>query len=147
MTIATGANAVRTRLEALVGEWEVELSFPNDPPGTVHIPASFAWLEDGDFLLYRLGDTATGAPHSTCIIGGDASTDSYAALYADDRGVSRVYQMRLDGGEWTMWRKSSGFSQRFVGTFDGDAIIARWEKSPDDVHWEHDFDLRYRRLT
>ncbi|MBV9280491.1 MAG: hypothetical protein JOZ41_10455 [Chloroflexi bacterium] len=146
MTIT--ANPALEKLGALVGEWEVELRFPAQPPGTVLGRASFQWLEDGAFLLYRLGDVAAGPPYSISLIGGDDSAETYTVLYADDRRVSRIYQMRLDGGEWAMWREAPGFWQRFTGTFGdgGDTIAARWEKSPDGVRWEHDFDLTYRRL-
>ena len=29
---------------------------------------------------------------------------------------------------------------------DGNTIKAQWEKSSDDSHWEHDFDLTYTRV-
>jgi hypothetical protein len=67
---------------------------------------------------------------------------------AISRHLKVLDQMRLEGAEWTMWREAPGFWQRFTGRFSdgGDTIAARWEKSPDGVRWEHDFDLTYRRL-
>jgi hypothetical protein len=37
----------------------------------------------------------------------------------------------------------------FTGTLsdDGSTIVARWEKSSDGSHWDHDFDLIYTRVT
>ncbi|WP_223885392.1 hypothetical protein [Nocardia colli] len=48
-----------------------------------------------------------------------------------------------------MWRTEPGFSQRFSGTFssDGYRITGAWEKSIDEVIWEHDFDLSYFRIA
>jgi hypothetical protein len=46
-----------------------------------------------------------------------------------------------------MWREAPGFSQRFSGAFgdNGQTITGRWERSSDGVHWEHDFDLMYKK--
>jgi hypothetical protein len=71
----------------------------------------------------------------------------YTALYFDDRGVSRIYQMSLEGRQWKEWRHAPGFSQRFAGTIsaDGNIISASWEKSSDGTTWQHDFNLTYKR--
>jgi hypothetical protein len=81
------------------------------------------------------------------IIGRDESTETYCILYYDSRGVSRVYQMSLSDGVWKMWREVPDFSQRFTGTFgdNGQTITGRWESSSDGAHWEHDFDLTYKK--
>jgi hypothetical protein len=141
------ANATLEPLAILVGTWTVELSFPTDPPGTVTGQASFAWLDDGDFLVMRTGTKGAGPPWSTCVIGRDDATPTFTALYFDDRGVSRIYQMSMNGREWRQWRDAPGFAQRFIGTVsaDGNSIVARWEKSMDGTTWEHDFNLRYSR--
>lgn len=147
MTIA--ASPALQKLGPLVGEWEVELRFSAHREETVRGRASFEWFVNGAFLMYRLGDVAAGPPYSISLIGGDDSAESYTVLYADDRRVSRIYHMRFEGTEWTMWREAPGFWQRFTGSLsdDGDTITARWEKSPDGARWEHDFDLTYRRVT
>jgi hypothetical protein len=42
------------RLEILVGQWNVELVFPGDPPVRAQTQASFEWLDDNRFfLMYR----------------------------------------------------------------------------------------------
>jgi len=55
---------------------------------------------------------------------------------------------RPDEGLNQLWRDAPGFSQRLTGTFsdDGQTITCRLEKSSDDVHWEHDFDLTYTKV-
>ena len=70
-------------------------------------------------------------------------------LYADERGVARIYQMSLEGGVWKMWRDSQAFSQRMTGTFsaDGNTILVHGELSRDGSHWEQDLDVTYTRTT
>jgi hypothetical protein len=147
--MANTASPARKDLDALAGEWQVELSFPANPPRTVLGHVSFEWLEDGAFFVMRSGNKSAGSPSSVSVIGKDDSADTFTMLYADDRGVSRIYQMSVEGGEWKQWREAPGFCQRFAGTFsdDDNTIIARWEKSSDGTQWEHDFDLRYTRMT
>jgi hypothetical protein len=120
---------------------------------------AFEWLEGGAFLVQHAD--AEPAPASApaewvanspfplaTIIGLDDSSQTFCMLYADSRGVFRVYQMSLSHGIWKIWREAPGFHQRFTGTFsdDGTAITAYWEGSRDGSNWEHDFDLTYRKV-
>jgi hypothetical protein len=148
-TMTDAVNPALRDLDSLVGKWNVVLSFPTDPPGTVVGHASFEWLEDGAFLICHMGNKAAGPPYSISVVGRDDSAKPYTVLYFDDRGVSRIYQMSLEGGAWKQWREAPGFSQRFTATLspDGNTITAQWEKSSDGVRWEHDFDLTYTRET
>jgi hypothetical protein len=145
-------NPALKNLEILVGEWDMEISaasFLSDPSAVLHGHASFEWLEGGDFLVARQGSKAAGPPYSTSIIGRDETIETYTVLYFDDRGVSRIYQMSLEGGQWKQWRQAPGFFQRFTGSFsdDGDTINASWEKSSDGSAWQHDFNLTYKRKS
>ncbi len=133
-------------LEALIGEWRVEMTFPGAAP--VQSAMSFTWLDDGAFALMRMGDHTSGLPWSTVIIGRDQEMEPYTLLYYDWRGVSRVYQMSLSDGVWKQWRTAPGFSQRFHGVLSDDrqTITTYWEKSSDGAAWEHDFDLTYTKI-
>jgi hypothetical protein len=145
-------NPALKDLNVLIGAWDVELSnaqFLPNPTATVHMRASFEWIEDGDCLVMRHGSKATGPPYATWLIGRDETSDEYVVLYCDDRRVSRVYRMQFVNGKWHMWRDAPGFSQRFTGMLneDGDTVTASWEMSRDNGKtWKHDFDLTYRRL-
>jgi len=134
-------NAALKNLELLAGRWTVELIFPTDPSNVIHAQAAFEWLEGGAYLVERLAD-------STWLMGPDESNETYSALYHDERGVSRIYQMTLKDGLWNLWRNAPGFSQRFTGTFSDDrnTITAKWEKSTDGTHWAHDFKIMYIRI-
>lgn len=138
-------------LDVLVGDWQMELSnaaFLPNPSGTATGLVSFEWLQDGAFLMMRMGDKPSAAPDATWLIGRDDSTPIYTVLYYDSRSVSRIYQMTFSNGVWKMWRDAPGFCQRFEGkvSADGQTITGRWEKSPDGTSWQHDFDLTYTKI-
>ena len=138
----SAANASLQPLNALAGEWTLEIVLPSNPPMVVPGRATFEWIEGGAFLLERW-EAARLA-----IIGADDTTGAYTMLYYDSRAVSRLYQMSLKDGVWKLWRDAPGFSQRFEGKFsaDGKTITAFWEKSTDGVTWELDFDMTYRKV-
>jgi hypothetical protein len=137
-------------LGVLLGRWEAELRWSPEThrlvggPATVRVAARFEWIEDGHFLVQYQGGS-DGPPEARWLIGRDETSGEYYVLYADARGVSRVYQMSLQDNLWRIWRNAPGFSQRFEGRLhaDGRTIEAHWEKSEDGKTWERDFDLNY----
>lgn len=139
-----GANGDRG-LDTLVGEWEMEVEIPLDPPVVMRGGrVSFEWLSGGPFLVQKWEVEHPDAPDGIAIIVPEGSGGAYRQHYFDSRGVARVYEMSLRDGVWKLWRESPGFSQRFMGTFGGDTTITGfWEKSGDGSTWEHDFDLTY----
>ena len=144
-------NPALERLGLFIGEWAIEItsmSFHTDPSAVERGHSSFDWIEGGAFLIQHSEISAADFPRSTAIIAPDDAAETYGMLYFDSRGVSRIYKMTFHGGIWTIWREFPGFSQRFNGTFsdDNNVITARWEKSNDGSHWEHDFDLTYTKL-
>jgi hypothetical protein len=137
-------------LTPLVGRWRIELygaSILPDPASRVASTLHVEWIENGAALAMRQGED--GAPPAALwIVGRDEEEPVYSVLYADARGVSRVYGMRVDTERWEMWRTTAGFSQRFEATLNADAtmISGRWEKSIDGgATWEHDFNIDYIR--
>jgi hypothetical protein len=151
-------NPVLARLEALVGDWRVEGSMGGQDMPAVR--SSCGWIEDGWFLRQHTAldpDDPRPVPPEflassplpvTSVIGLDDTSARFIMLYADARGVHRVYQMTLEDSEWTVWRDAPGFNQRFRARFDGPAVIrGAWEVSDNGLHWRHDFDLTYTRVT
>ena len=142
-------NPALAELQFLAGAWDMELSgasFLSDPDATVHGSVIFEWTGHGAALVMSMDDAAT--PTATWIIGRDDSGPDYCVLYADDRGVSRVYRMSFSDGTWRMWRDTPEFSQRFDAEVSGGQakISGRWQKSVDGGRtWEHDFNIRYSR--
>jgi hypothetical protein len=142
------------RLDALAGRWTVQLKVP----GAGAAWTEFAWQDGGQFLrqvtdVDEIPDTLppewrANAPFpTTAVIGLDDATGDFTMLYADARGVHRVYQMTFGDGEWRIWRYAPGFNQRFIGALsaDGDTVDARWEMSKDGETWRLDFGLTYTR--
>jgi hypothetical protein len=143
-------NLALANLEFLAGAWDMELSgasFLPNPDAKVVAPVTFDWVEQGAALVMRMGDATT--PTASWIIGRDGSEADYHVLYADDRGVSRVYRMSYSEGAWRTWRDTPEFAQRFDAQVSADQteINGSWHKSPDSgVTGEHDFSISYRRL-
>ncbi|HEY0638171.1 MAG TPA: hypothetical protein VGD67_11045 [Pseudonocardiaceae bacterium] len=147
----TDRHPALVRLDALLGTWIVQPRV-----GGVR-PARCECTWDGAFLR-QYTETGPGAadpddpwrdhaPFPTDMrIGLDDAGDDLTVLYADARGVHRVYAMTFDGETWTMARSAPGFSQRFTATLAGDGHWdGRWERSADDRTWELDFELTYTR--
>ncbi|WP_377639734.1 hypothetical protein [Oryzobacter terrae] len=135
------------RLEPLVGRWTFEASFPGEDRWPGGGTMSVEW-HPSDAHLVQVGTVELPeAPANVSVIGCDGETGRYVQLYSDERGVSRVYEMSFDDGEWRLWRTGQPFDQRFIGVFseDGDTISARWERS-EDGEFVTDFDLVHTRV-
>jgi hypothetical protein len=134
------------QFDILVGEWKMVGTHPAFP-ATAHGHSSFAWLREEALLLWHFDWEGPGPPSALSVIGHDDSVETCSMLYADERGVARIYQMSLEGGVWQMWRESPGFSQRMTGTVssDGNTITCHGELSRDGSHWEQDLDVTYTR--
>jgi hypothetical protein len=147
------------RLDAFVGEWVMEVRFPDGHPArssaTADVPQARSWFEwalGGQFLLQRTEVPIPEAPDSLSVVSFDPEADTYTQHYYDARGVVRLYAMTFADGVWTLTRETADFSpldfrQRFTGTFseDGNTISGAWETGHDGGGWEHDFALIYRR--
>ena len=145
------ADTMLKQLERFVGEWTMQAKPPDGPPWPGG-RAQFEWLDGAffAFLLERWTVDMPEFPNGTAIIGCDAANGTYYQLYSDDRRVSRVYEMRLNGREWTLQRAGPPFAlQRFTGTFseDGNTISGRWELAEDGETWTTDFELTYAKVS
>jgi hypothetical protein len=146
------ADAALRQLDRFVGDWTMTAHPPGGPPWPGEARVRYEWL-DRAFLVERwtlhLSEVPEGTPtRGTSVIGCDAATGTYVQLYADDRGVYRVYEMGLRGYEWTLRRLGAPFAQRFTGRFspDGKTITGRWELARDGGDWQTDFDVVYTRV-
>jgi hypothetical protein len=143
----TAGQALR-ELEPLVGQWNIEATWPDGTPWPGGGTVTFEWHNSRAHLVERGTAELPEAPDNVSIIGCDAANGTYFQLYSDDRGVCRVYEMSIDNGEWKLWREGEPFAQRYTGTFsdDGNTITGRWEISEDGTNYVTDFDLIYRRV-
>lgn len=135
------------QFEILVGEWTMVGTHPG-LPATAHGRSSFEWLREGALLAWHSDwEHGQGIPSAFNVIGRDDTVKTCSMLYTDERGVTRIYQMSLEGGIWKMWRDAPGFSQRMTGTFsdDGNTITWHGELLRDGSNWEQDLDVTYTR--
>jgi len=133
------------RLDALVGQWDAEMTHPK-LPGVTRGHTSFEWLAGRAFLIWR-SDVPPGAiPSAIAIIGGGTTPGVWPMHYFDSRGVSRLYEVSFDAGVWKVWRDHPGFSQRATGTFENDGQVIRWSSElQEDGPWKPDLEVIYRR--
>jgi hypothetical protein len=143
------ADEALRRLDPLVGEWTLEATAPDGQKLLGDGRSVFAWHDSGAHLVQRSEVEMANAPDAISIIGCDAANGRYTQLYSDDRGVCRVYEMRITEDEWILVREGGPFPQRFVGTISDDrnTIVGRWEKAEDGVTFTTDFYLTYHRVT
>jgi hypothetical protein len=154
--IPAGRPAPLGRLDALIGQWEMEATFeagyfaPDSPAVTSRGGlTTFEWLEGRFFLTQRFVSEHPAAPSGLAIIGAGTEPETFTQHYYDSRGVARIYQMTLDSGIWKLWREAPGFWQRYAGQISGDgkAITGAWEGSADGKTWKHDFSLTYIKTS
>ncbi len=149
-------NLVLVHLEPLVGEWETEATHPYLPDAVIRGRATFEWLEDGRFLIWRSRHDHPDIPDAIATLGcgnreGDASSDWEGGClmhYFDSRGVFRVLGLDAEEGVWRFWRDQPDFPQRAVCTVsaDGNTMIQDGELSRDGTTWEQDLQVTYRRV-
>ncbi len=140
-------NPALSPFNVLIGEWNMTGKHRVFPDTVLHGHNSFEWLENGAFLLWRSEVDEPGIPSGISIIGSDDVKKEYFMLYFDERGVSRKFDVTLQGNVWKMQRTMPGFSQRFTGTIEegGNTIIGIWELSEDDSTWKKDLEVTLTR--
>ena len=149
-------------LGRLVGTWITEATHPAMPGIVARGVSIFEWLEGERFVIHRSRTDHADFPDSISILGsietdrvdttrsGDpaaAPEHKLSMHYFDSRGVFRVYDADIDEHTWRISRHAPGFSQRFTGTFssDGATIEGHWQLNQDDVTWNDDLEITFRR--
>jgi len=146
-------KAMMERLEFFTGTWTVEIIHPHIQPNPIVGRSHFDWLDEA-YIIQRTQIDQPEFPDSTIIYDWNPASNLYVQHYFDSRGVTRLYQMRFEGGVWKLWREKADFSsldfhQRFIGNIDetGNEIEGKWEQSQDGTLWKPDFKLAFRRKT
>jgi hypothetical protein len=141
------------RLDALVGEWDMEVSF-GEGPSAGPARTTFEWMPGELMLVQRWEIPVPEAPDGLAVYGWDEGRGTLLQHYFDQRGVARVYVMRIEESGWQLERNQEDFSplhfsQRFTASLsaDGDTIEGTWEISHDHTTYEKDFDITYRRVV
>ena len=144
---STDKNPALKKLDILIGDWEISGSHPlisNPIAGKIN----FSWFNGESFLIMSTDFNHSGPPNSTAIIGSDDSAEKLSMLYLDERGVSRIYEVKFSNNGWKLWRNFPGFSQRYIGILkdNGNTIEGIWELCEDDVNWKKDLEIIYTRI-
>lgn len=142
-------NTEMAKLDGLVGEWAVTLSdaWFLEPKGT-EVPgtATIEWLGESLLVMRWYAGGEHEQSEVSLVLGRSDANDRFVALYQDERGVCRRFDMTFGGGQWTMTREDPDFHQRFVADVEKDRIRGRWEASDDaGTTWRKDFDLTFER--
>jgi len=145
---AVKPNPALEPLGILVGTWTTVGTHPQVPGTTFHGRTSFRWIEGGAFLVMHSEIDEPEIPSGIAIFGTDEGTGECSMLYVDERGVSRRYEVSLQGNVWRWWRNAADISQRFTGTVaaDGRTIVSRGVLSQKGGAWEPDLALTYTRV-
>ena len=118
-------------------------SHPAPAAGT----ASIGWHESGRHLVLWGTLDHPDAPDNVSVIGCDGANGTYSYLDTDERGVCRIFELRVGDGVWQFERAGEPFDQRLTWTLgdDGDTIVARVEMA-EAGEYRLDFDMVYRRV-
>jgi hypothetical protein len=139
------------QLNVLVGSWRTTMKnawFLE--PDVLEVPGSaiVEWLGDA-FVVFRWtieGDVGTATSEMIMVLGRSDANDAYSALYHDERGVCRVFDMTFSASQWTLTREDPDMFQRFIADIEPDRLAGRWEASDDrGSTWRKDFDLVFDR--
>jgi hypothetical protein len=141
----TGAEALIPNpalkpLEFLVGEWRTTGTHPLVAGETLCGRTSFAWHEGGAFLIMRSEVDHPLFPSGVAIIGSDDGAGSFAAVYFDERGVSRIQEVTVGEGTATWRRDDPEFAQSLTIAAEpgGNKLVSKGRMSRHGGEWEDD---------
>ncbi len=141
----------------LVGHWTTEATHPQVPGTVITGWGRFEWLDGEEFLIFRFHYDHPEFPDAISILG---DTDGLRMHYFDARGVHRLFELTVTDDGWTvaMDRHSPAgsfasddapFAQRMTYTLEhqDQTIAGKGQLSHDDVHWEDDLEITFRRTS
>ena len=148
MTGPRPCNGALAPFTPLIGEWKMAATHPMLPGQRFEGKASFEWLDDGAFVLWRSSIDDPRFPVGVAIIGSDDERGEYFMLYFDERGVSRKYDVAVDSNTIRWWRNAPTLSQRHTWTLatDGRSVSGKGEMSRDGGAWEGDLEVAFTRI-
>jgi hypothetical protein len=129
-----------------LGDWTLTITnqwWLDDPTTITFGTAKCEWMGDS---FIRLQAEFGSEPTWDFVFGRNDARDEFVALYHDERGVQRVFQVTLDDGVWTMSRADPDFHQRLVGRVEGDRMVGQADASEDlGTTWRKDLDVVFER--
>jgi hypothetical protein len=140
-------NPALAPLAFLVGEWRTAGSHPQVPGKTLYGRTSFAWHEGGAFLIMRSEVDEPQFPNGVAIIGSDDVAGTFAMIWFDERGISRLYEMTVGDRTLTWRRDDPEFSQSTTITAadGGDTLVSKGRMSQKGGAWSDDLSQVFTR--
>ena len=134
------------QLEFLIGEWQTTGSHPMVPGKELHGRTSLAWHQGGAFLIMRSQVDEPKFPDGVAIIGSDDAAGTFAMIYFDERGTSRIMDVLVNEGTVTWRHDDATFAQCLTITADSDRLVSRGRMSRDGGPWEDDLSQTFIRI-
>lgn len=138
-------NPALKPLEFLIGEWRTTGTHPMVPGRKLSGRTSFAWQAGGAFLIMRNEVDEPGFPDGVAIIGSDGAAGSFAMIYFDERGVSRVMDVTVAENRVAWRHDSPEFAQRLTISRDGDRLVSKGLMSRKGGPWSDDLSQLFER--
>lgn len=143
---ARTSNAALNALVFLIGDWKTIGTHPADPGKQLSGTTSFAWHEDGAFLIMRNQVDEPGFPDGVAIIGSDQSAGTYSMVYFDERGVSRIFDVVVGDQSITWRRNNPNFAQCLTIVAEGkDRLVSSARMSEKGGVWKDDLSQIFTR--
>lgn len=140
-------NPALKPLEFLIGEWRTEGSHPAVPGKILRGRTSFAWHQGGAFLIMRSEVDEPRFPSGLAIIGSDDVAGTFAMVYFDERGISRVLEVEV-GDRTVTWRRNDPhLSQSLTIHLDGDRLVSTGRMSEQGGPWADDLSQVFERAS
>jgi hypothetical protein len=143
------SNEALQAFNAIIGNWDTMGSHGMIPHTVLHGRTSFDLDETGGFIRMNSNiQEEVGIPAGIAIIASDDESGTYLMSYYDVRGVSRIYNVSMQGNVMKWWRDAPSFSQRYSLTVSEDqqTMVGKGEICKDGLAWEKDLDLTYRKV-
>lgn len=145
---ARKANPALQPLAFLLGEWSTigtHAAFPGERlPGRT----SFAWAEDGAFLIMRSETDHEDFPDGVAVFASDNVLGTITMCWFDERGISRLCPAEV-GENWVSWRHDDpAFLQRVTITAEttGARLTSKGEMAKDGGPWGADLSQEFVRI-
>ena len=126
------------RFDIFIGTWNTRgevLATEGAPATTLSATDTYCWLPGRHFIRHDV-DARFGkdVSRSMEVVGYDPTSKKYVARSYDDKGVSEIFTVVLNGKRWRIFGEVARFDGRFDA--DGERLIGLWELKSKKSGWQ-----------